>query len=74
MARDSAALAVAKTKLSAYSEANSRVRIATGCGQLQEVIDLFDCYEEEKFTKVKPMTCWMPSLLERVVGCNRAQY
>ena len=53
MQRDRAALAAAEAKLAAYRAAVVRIREATGYDDLQDVVDLFDRYEEEKFAKVR---------------------
>jgi hypothetical protein len=52
MAKDRAVLAMAQQKLAAFQEALQRIRTATGYDDLQDIIDLFNKYEDEKFNKV----------------------
>jgi hypothetical protein len=52
MAKDRAVLQMAEQKLAAFSEALQYMRTATGYENLQDAIDLFNRYEDEKFSKV----------------------
>jgi hypothetical protein len=52
MAKDRAVLQMAEQKLAAFSEALQYMRTATGYDNLQDAIDLFNRYEDEKFSKV----------------------
>lgn len=52
MAKDRAILQMAEQKLSAFNEALHAIRTATGYENLQDTIDLFNRYEDEKFNKV----------------------
>jgi hypothetical protein len=52
MAKDRAVLQMAEQKLAAFNEALNYMRRATGYDDLQDVVDLFNRYEDEKFNKV----------------------
>ncbi len=52
MAKEKGVLQVAKAKVSAYNEALAFVRSQTGYEDLQDVIDLFNKYEQEKYEKL----------------------
>ena len=52
MAKDRAVLQMAEQKLAAYNEALTHIRTATGYEDLQDTVDLFNRYEDEKFNKV----------------------
>jgi hypothetical protein len=52
MAKDRHLLATGQAKLAAFQEALHTVRTATGYEDLQDIIDLFNKYEDEKFNKV----------------------
>jgi len=52
MAKDRAVLQMAEQKLAAFNEALTHIRTATGYEDLQDTVDLFNRYEDEKFNKV----------------------
>ena len=52
MQKDRSLLQNAQAKLVVYKNAIQSVRDATGYDDLQDVVDLFERYEEEKFAKV----------------------
>ena len=52
MAKDRAVLQMAEQKLAAFNEALAHIRTATGYENLQDTVDLFNRYEDEKFNKV----------------------
>ena len=52
MAKEKGVLQMAKAKVSAYNEALAFVRSQTGYEDLQDVIDLFNQYEQEKYEKL----------------------
>lgn len=53
MAKDRAALAMAQTKLAAFSEALQHIKAATGYDAVDDIVSLFNKYEDEKFQKVQ---------------------
>jgi hypothetical protein len=52
MAKDRAILHAAQAKHAAFQEALMYIRTTTGYNNLQDVVDLFNKYEEEKFEKL----------------------
>jgi hypothetical protein len=52
MAKDRSVLQMAEQKLAAFNEALAHIRTATGYEDLQDTVDLFNRYEDEKFNKV----------------------
>jgi len=52
MAKDRTLLSMAQQKLAAFQEALQTIRSSTGYEDLQDIIDLFNKYEDEKFNKV----------------------
>lgn len=52
MAKERAVVQNAKAKVMAYNEALAYVRSQTGYPDLQDVIDLFNKYEQEKYDKL----------------------
>lgn len=52
MAKDRTILSMAQAKLIAFQEALQQIRTSTGYEDLQDIIDLFNKYEDEKFNKV----------------------
>ena len=71
MAKDRQILQLAQAKVAKYNEALSFVRTQTGYDDLQEVVDLFNKYEEEKYEKmnaisrlVRALPCLKPRNIE----------
>jgi hypothetical protein len=52
LAKDRQILVLAQTKLARYNEALAFVRANTGYDDLNEVMDMFNKYEEEKYEKM----------------------
>ena len=52
MAKEKNMLLLAKAKITAYNEALAYIRQQTGYEDLQDVVDLFNKYEEEKYEKL----------------------
>ncbi len=75
MAKEKGVLLMAKAKVAAYNEALAFVRSQTGYEDLQDVIDLFNQYEQEKYEKLGAISRLVSGVVFslRVVQCGAAQ-
>lgn len=70
MAKDRAVLQMAEAKLKAFTEALQQIRTSTGYDDLQDIIDLFNKYEDEKFNKVGAANRMVSSSSYDLTGVN----
>ena len=71
MAKEKGVVQMAKAKVSAYNEALAFVRSQTGYEDLQDVIDLFNQYEQEKYEKLGAISRLVRGEWARALGAAR---